>query len=62
MSKSNTQMTGDASRGKKTLRATGVDNSSYGATSGKNINSGDKMKGSATDLSHSTSAGKAPTR
>jgi hypothetical protein len=60
MPKSNDQIQTDASRGKKILRATGLDNSSYGKTGASNINH--KMDGNGTDLSHSISSGKAPTR
>lgn len=61
MEKSNTQIQGSASRGKKTLRATGLDGSSMGETSARSvINSmnGDAMKD--TGLNRSIRDGKVP--
>jgi len=62
--KSNTLLTGSASRGKKTLRGTGIDSSSLGEKSARaviNSENGDAMKGGRDDLSRSiTSGGKTP--
>lgn len=53
---SNNQMTRKGSRGsQKIMRATGVDNSSYGGTGAKNINSASDMED--TGLNRSISGG-----
>lgn len=64
MSSSNQLLTGQASRGKKTLRATGIDSSSMGEKSARaiiNSENGSAMNGGKDDLSRSLSnAGKTP--
>jgi hypothetical protein len=58
--KSKSQIETSASRGKKALRATGVDNSSYGETSARSTSMGignPEMKGSVGNLSHSITGG-----